>query len=67
MAKPAARVGFIQFCLMLGTLAVLAKAARLQLVEGDHWRRKASETRTVREAIAARRGSINDRSGNPSW
>jgi cell division protein FtsI (penicillin-binding protein 3) len=65
MAKPAARVGFIQFCLMLGTLAVLAKAANLQLVEGDHWRRKAWETRTVREAIAARRGSINDRSGNP--
>jgi len=65
MAKPAARVGFIQFCLMLGTLAVLAKAAKLQLVEGDHWRRKASETRTVREEIAARRGSINDRSGNP--
>lgn len=65
MAKPAARVGFIQFCLMLGTLAVLARAAQLQLVEGDHWARKASEARTVREVIAAQRGSIRDRSGNP--
>jgi cell division protein FtsI (penicillin-binding protein 3) len=65
MAKPAARVGFIQFCLMIGTLAVLARAAQLQLVEGDRWARKASEARTVREVIAAQRGSIKDRSGNP--
>lgn len=65
MAKPAARVGFIQFCLTLGTLGVLARAAQLQLVEGDHWARKAAETRTVREAIAARRGSIYDRGGKP--
>ncbi|HEU4827915.1 MAG TPA: penicillin-binding transpeptidase domain-containing protein [Gemmatimonadales bacterium] len=63
MAKPAARVGFIQFCLTLGTLGVLARAAQLQLVQGDHWAQKASETRTVREAIAARRGSIYDRGG----
>lgn len=65
MAKPAARVGFIQFCLMLGTLGVLARAAQLQLVQGEHWARKAAESRTVREAIAAHRGSIKDRSGNP--
>ena len=63
MAKPAARVGFIQFCLMLGTLAVLGRAAQLQLVEGEHWARKAATARTLRETIAAFRGSIRDRSG----
>ena len=63
MAKPAARVGFIQFCLMLGTLAVLGRAAQLQLVQGDHWARKAAKARTLRETIAAFRGSIRDRSG----
>jgi cell division protein FtsI (penicillin-binding protein 3) len=63
MAKPAARVGFIQFCLMLGTLAVLGRAAQLQLVEGDRWARKAAQARTLRETIAAFRGSIRDRSG----
>jgi cell division protein FtsI (penicillin-binding protein 3) len=63
MAKPAARVGFIQFCLMLGTLAVLAKAAKLQLVEGDQWAAKARSQRTVHEEIPAWRGTIHDRSG----
>ncbi|HEX6643208.1 MAG TPA: penicillin-binding transpeptidase domain-containing protein, partial [Gemmatimonadales bacterium] len=63
MAKPAARVGFIQFCLLLGTLAVLAKAAQLQLVEGDHWAATARVQRTVREEIPAWRGTIHDRSG----
>lgn len=63
MAKPAARVGFIQFCLMLGTLAVLGRAAQLQLVQGEHWARKAAQARTLRETIAAFRGSIRDRSG----
>ena len=64
MAKPAARVGFIQFCLMLGTLGVLARAAQLQLVQGDYWAHEAAEARTVRETVAAPRGAIRDRSGN---
>lgn len=63
MAKPAARVGFIQFCLFLGGLAILGKAARLQLVEGDRWAAEAEQGRTVREELPAGRGTIFDRSG----
>src|SRR5690606_21831641 len=64
MAKPAARVGFIQFCLFLGALAVLGRAAQLQLVEGDEWGARAERNRTVTEVLPAWRGTISDRSGN---
>ena len=65
MAKPAVRIAVIQFCLGLGVLAVLGRAAQLQLVEGDKWAAQAETQRTVREVRPARRGTIYDRHGVP--
>lgn len=65
MAKPAARLGFIQFCLMLSVLVVLGRAVQLQLVDGDEWAERAERARTVRVALPARRGTVFDRSMTP--
>ena len=40
MAKPAARIAAIQFGFALGILAVLARAAQLQIVEAERWARR---------------------------
>lgn len=61
MAK-SARIGFLQFCLFAGALAVLVRAAQLQLVEGATHASAAERTRTVRAPLPARRGTIYDRS-----
>ena len=63
MAKPQARIAVIQFCFALGIAAVVAKAARLQLVEGATWAREAQQNRTSHEIQAARRGALYDRNG----
>lgn len=60
MPKPA-RIGFLQFCLSLGMLAVLARAAQLQLVQGGEHARVAERNRTVRASLPARRGTIYER------
>lgn len=65
MAKPAARIAVIQFCFGLGIMAVLARAAQLQLVEGDRWEREARAQRTERVVLPARRGALYDRHGLP--
>ena len=64
MAKPA-RIGFLQFCLFLGVLAVLVRSAQLQLVQGAEHAQRAERTRTVRAALPARRGTIYERSMQP--
>nr|MBA3658322.1 hypothetical protein [Gemmatimonadales bacterium] len=46
MAKPAVRIGAIQFGFILGATAVLARAGQLQLVDGDRYAREASRSRT---------------------
>lgn len=61
MAKAAARLGFIRFCLTVGILAVLARAAELQLVHGSEYARRAERGRTESEVLPARRGTIYDR------
>ena len=61
MAK-SARIGFLQFCLFAGALAVVARAAQLQLVEGAEHASAAERTRTVRAPLPARRGTIYERS-----
>lgn len=63
MARPEARIGFVQFVLGVGVLAVVARAAQLQLVEGGRWARRAAHTRTVTATLPARRGTIYDRAG----
>ncbi|HEU4800496.1 MAG TPA: penicillin-binding transpeptidase domain-containing protein [Gemmatimonadales bacterium] len=65
MAKPAVRTGFIQFCLGLGMLSILARAAQLQLVRGDEFAERAARQRTTTVVMPARRGTIYDRSGEP--
>jgi cell division protein FtsI/penicillin-binding protein 2 len=61
VAKAEARLGFIRFCLMLGIVAVLGRAAQLQLVEGSDYSERAQRVRTVTEVLPARRGTIYDR------
>ena len=63
MARPAARIAFIQFCLLLGALAVLGRSAQLQLVRGSRYAAEVQRARTVRDVLQAPRGTIYDRSG----
>jgi cell division protein FtsI (penicillin-binding protein 3) len=65
MARPLARIAVIQFCFALGVLAILARAAQLQLWQGDQWAQQAQRQRTERTVLPARRGAIYDRNGVP--
>jgi cell division protein FtsI (penicillin-binding protein 3) len=47
----------------LAALAVVGRAAHLQLIEGSEWRRKAAAQQTTRVALPARRGTLYDRNG----
>jgi len=63
MAKVSARISLLQVVLGLAALAVVVKAAQLQLVEGAHWRAEAERTRREKVITPARRGGIFDRNG----
>lgn len=63
MAKPTARIGFVQGVMALGVLAVLARSAQLQLVNRERYAREAAEQRTRRVQLPAARGVIADRTG----
>ena len=65
MAKPTARIAVIQFGFALGVLAVLGRAAQLQIVQGERWAAEAERTRTERVELPARRGALYDRNGVP--
>lgn len=65
MAKPAARTAFIQFCLGLGMVAILARSAQLQLVRGEEYAARKARQRTSTIIMPARRGTIYDRAGTP--
>ncbi|MFN8654299.1 MAG: penicillin-binding transpeptidase domain-containing protein [Gemmatimonadales bacterium] len=65
MARATARIGLIQVVIGLGMIAVLARAAQLQLVEGAEWRARAEAARQERKVLVARRGGIYDRNGVP--
>lgn len=65
MAKPLARIAVVQFGFGLGILAILARAAQLQLFQGDRWSEQATRQRTERAVLPARRGGIYDRNGVP--
>ena len=65
MAKPAARIGLIQAMLALGAVAVVVRAAQLQLIEGAKWRAEAERSRREKVVLPARRGGIYDRNGVP--
>jgi cell division protein FtsI (penicillin-binding protein 3) len=65
MAKPLARIAAVQFGLALGIGAIVARAAQLQLVQGNEWAEIARRQRTERVVLPARRGAIYDRNGVP--
>lgn len=65
MAKPTVRIGLIQVMLALGAVAVVVRAAQLQLVEGTRWSAEAERSRRERVVLPARRGGIFDRNGVP--
>lgn len=65
MAKPAARIAVVQLAVALGLVAVVARAAQLQIVQHDRWAAVADSNRTVVETLPARRGTIYDRNGIP--
>ena len=65
MAKPSARIGAIQFGFAVGILAILTRAAQLQIVEAERWEREAARQRTEKVILPARRGALYDRNGIP--
>lgn len=65
MAKPLARIAAVQFGFSLAILAILARAAQLQLFQGDRWAEQATRQRTERVMLPARRGGLYDRDGVP--
>ena len=65
MAKPTVRIAAIQFGFALGILAVLTRAAQLQIVEAERWEAEAARQRTEKVVLPARRGALYDRNGIP--
>ncbi|HYC32180.1 MAG TPA: penicillin-binding transpeptidase domain-containing protein [Gemmatimonadales bacterium] len=65
MAKPAVRIAALQFGFLLAVAAIIGRAAQLQIVQGDQWRREAERKRTERVVLPARRGALYDRNGVP--
>jgi cell division protein FtsI (penicillin-binding protein 3) len=65
MAKPAVRIGAVQFAFALGIVAILARSAQLQISEGERWVEEAERQRTERRVLPARRGAVYDRNGVP--
>ena len=65
MAKPAVRLGVVQVAFGLAVVAVVARAAQVQLVGGAEYRARAEAQRTERIVLPARRGAIYDRNGVP--
>jgi cell division protein FtsI (penicillin-binding protein 3) len=65
MAKPTTRIAVVQFGFALAVIAILARAAQLQLFEGERWRERAARQRTERAVLPAKRGGLYDRNGVP--
>lgn len=63
MARLRARLGLIQALLAIGLVAVVVRAAQVQLLEGGRYAAEASRSRTEVRAIPARRGTLYDRNG----
>ena len=63
MTRPQTRIAVVQFGFALGVLGILARAAQLQLFQGDRWAEQAERQRTERAVLPARRGALYDRNG----
>lgn len=65
MAKPGVRLGVVQFAFGLGIVALIGRAAQIQLVRGGRYAEIARSQRTQKVVLPARRGGIFDRNGVP--
>ena len=65
MAKLPARLQVIEGALVLGLIALVGRAAQVQLVQGSRWSTEARIQRTEHIVLAARRGTLSDRHGKP--
>lgn len=65
-AKPVSRVRamLVHATLVLFTLAIIARAAQIQIVEGERWARTAASQQVREEQIKPPRGRIYDANGN---
>lgn len=63
MARFQARTGLLEALLGLGLLAVVVRAAQVQLVDGGEYAAEAARSRTEVRSIPARRGTLYDRNG----
>lgn len=61
----AGRIRLVQWALGAGLVAVVLRAAQVQLVRGDEYRREAQAQRTERVVLPAPRGTIYDHNGIP--
>lgn len=57
------RIAIVSAVMLLGALAVLGRAAQLQLVDGDKYVNVAQRQATISSSINAKRGVIKDRHG----
>jgi cell division protein FtsI (penicillin-binding protein 3) len=65
MPRVQARLGLLQAVLGLCLLAVVGRAAQVQLVQGGRYAGEAARSRTELRPLEARRGTLYDRSGVP--
>lgn len=63
--KAPSRTGLIAAGFVLAALAVVARAAQLQLLQGPHWSSRAGQQHTATISLPARRGALLDRNGVP--
>src|SRR5216117_2965710 len=65
MAKLAVRLQVIQAAMFVGLVALIGRAAQVQLVQGKRWASEAQIQRTEHIVLSARRGALLDRYGTP--
>jgi cell division protein FtsI (penicillin-binding protein 3) len=65
MAKLPVRLQVIEAAMLLGLIALVGRAAQVQLIQGGRWSTEARVQRTEHIVLAARRGTLSDRHGKP--
>jgi cell division protein FtsI (penicillin-binding protein 3) len=65
VAKPSVRLRVVEIAFAVSVMAVVVRAAQVQLVDGAGYRAQAEAQRTEHVVLPARRGTIYDRNGMP--
>lgn len=65
MARSAVRIQVVQWGMLLALVALVGRAAQVQLVQGGRYAAEARTQRTDRVVLEARRGTLYDRHGTP--